>query len=435
MKQNFLKKFGFPIFNNSLFRSTGVYISSSFLNALVPFLMMPVLTRYLEPVDYGIVAMFTVMVRFVTPFTGLSMHGAVYRQYFELERKQMNIYVTNILLVLFSSSFIIGLIFWVFSGTLVTLTAIPGRWLGVVVLVSMTEFISQIRLSLWQVQVKPFCYGFFQNLKTVSNVGLSLFFVLIIGLSWRGRLWGIILSSIIFACISLFLFWKQRWLDFHLNSKYIKNALNFGIPMIPTAIKGAIMTTIDRLFITNMIDVGVTGLYTVGYQLSMAIHLLTASFNNAYVPWLFKRLKLDDINTKKKIVTFTYVYFASILTIALIWVFLAYLLLDFFVSPQYSGAKPFIFWLSMGFAFSGMHSMVVNYIYFAQKTARYGLISIVSVLLNIGLNFILILKNGAVGAAQATCITFFLTFLMTWWLSCKVHPMPWFFFLKGAGKR
>jgi O-antigen/teichoic acid export membrane protein len=101
------------------------------------------------------------------------------------------------------------------------------------------------------------------------------------------------------------------------------------------------------------------------------------------------------------------------------------------VGPEFAGAQPFIFWLSLGFAFSGMHSMVVNYIYFAQKTARYGLVSIMSVLFNVALNYFLILQNGAIGAAQATCITYLLTFLMTWRLSSQVHPMPWLFFLKG----
>ena len=270
-------------------------------------------------------------------------------------------------------------------------------------------------------------------MKTISNIGLSLFFVLIMGFSWQGRLLGIAMSSILFGIIAIVYFWHQKWLCFSFNPTYIKNALHFGIPMIPTAIKGAIMTTIDRLFITNMIGVAFTGLYTVGFQLSLPIHLLTASFNNAYVPWLFKRLKLNDANINRKIVKYTYIYFASIPAIALSWTLIAICLLKFVVGLSFAGARPYIVWLSLGFAFSGMHSMVVNYIYFAQKTARYGLVSIISVIINICLNYILILKHGAVGAAQATCITFFLTFLMTWWLSSRVYPMPWFSFWKKEG--
>ena len=42
------------------------------------------------------------------------------------------------------------------------------------------------------------------------------------------------------------------------------------------------------------------------------------------------------------------------------------------------------------------------------------------------LNYFLIKANGVIGAAQATTITFFVSFVLTWILSAKVYKMPWF---------
>lgn len=413
------------VLKGQLFRATGIYLVSSFLNALIPFLMMPVLTRYLTPVDYGIVTMFTVLVGFVSPFTGLSAHGAVYRQYFDLDREQMKIYVTNILAILLSSFCIVSVVFFVFSDQISKLSAVPQKWLPAVIIVSSVAFLSQILLSLWRLEIKPIAYGIYQNLYTLTNLGFSLFFVVALGFSWEGRVSGILISGVLFGVIALILLYRQNRLRFQLNLGYVKNALNFGIPMVPTALKGSLMVITDRLFITNMVGVGATGLYAAGYQLTMAIHLLTLSFNNAYVPWLFGKLKLDDKNMNKKIVRFTYVYFIGIIAIALLWALVAIWLLSFFVGPQFYGARVYVIWFSLGFAFSGMHSMVVNYIYYSQKTARYGLVSVMSIGINIVLNYVLISLNGAVGAAQAMCFTYLFTFLMTWWLSSRVHPMPW----------
>lgn len=420
-----------PILQVSFVRSTSIYIGSSFLNAIVPFLMMPVLTRFLTPSDYGIVAMFTMLVGFVAPFTGLSVHGAVYRQYFELQRSEMKIYIGNSLGILLCSTSISAMVVFVFSSKIVDLTNIPMSWIWAILLVSMSHFVCNILLAIWQVQVKPLWFGLFQNMRTLVNIVLSLVFVVGCNLSWQGRLWGIVITAVASGMIAFYLLNSLGWLQLEYNKNYVKNALSFGIPMIPTSLKDSMMAIVDKLFITNMIDLGATGLYSLGFQLSMALSLLTSSFNSAYVPWLFKKLKQDNIDTNKAIVRLTYAYFLTIVLIALIWTFLAGGILRFFAGPGFSGAKPFILWLSLGFAFSGMHSMVVNYIYFAQKTALYGLVSLMSVFLNIALNYFLITENGSIGAAQATCITYLLTFLMTWKLSSRVHPMPWFYFLKG----
>ncbi|GAI91605.1 unnamed protein product, partial [marine sediment metagenome] len=52
-------------------------------------------------------------------------------------------------------------------------------------------------------------------------------------------------------------------------------------------------------------------------------------------------------------------------------------------------------------------------------------ITLMSAVINIGLNYFLIKANGAIGAAQATTITFFISFILTWILSAKVYQMPW----------
>ena len=43
----------------------------------------------------------------------------------------------------------------------------------------------------------------------------------------------------------------------------------------------------------------------------------------------------------------------------------------------------------------------------------------------IGLLYVLTKANGAIGAAQASLVSFFMTFLLTWYLANKVYKMPW----------
>ena len=67
----------------SLLKTASVYTMSNILNALIPFFLMPVLTRYLTPVDYGITSMMQVMIGFLNPFIGLNLHGAIAVKYYK----------------------------------------------------------------------------------------------------------------------------------------------------------------------------------------------------------------------------------------------------------------------------------------------------------------------------------------------------------------
>ena len=49
-------------------KDVSIYTLASIINATIPFLLMPVLTRYLSPTDYGIIAIAQSIIGFLTPF-------------------------------------------------------------------------------------------------------------------------------------------------------------------------------------------------------------------------------------------------------------------------------------------------------------------------------------------------------------------------------
>jgi Na+-driven multidrug efflux pump len=99
--------------------------------------------------------------------------------------------------------------------------------------------------------------------------------------------------------------------------------------------------------------------------------------------------------------------------------------LKFFVSRNFYFAYKYVLWIALGYAFQGMYFMVVNYIFYVKKTYILAWVTFTSAGVNIVLNYFFIKANGAIGAAQATTITFFVQFIMVWILSAKVYKMPW----------
>jgi O-antigen/teichoic acid export membrane protein len=412
-------------FSSSLIRSTGVYTVSRLIGSAIPFLMLPVLTRYLAPTDYGILAMFAVLVGLVSPFVGLNINGAIGVKYFDKENIDLPNYIGNCFLLLTLSTVLVSVFIWLFADPISHISAFPKEWLWAVILISAGQFVIRSLMMLWQVENKPLKYGIFQNSQTFMNLSLSIILVVGLGKNWQGRLEAQIVTIAIFSLSGFFLLYKNGWLKFSYNRAYLKSALKFGLPLIPHEIGAMLIIQTDRMFITNMVGVSDTGIYTVGFQVAYVIELFTYSFNLAYSPWLYKKLSENDDGMKIRIVKLTYLYFVLILVFAIaVSLFLPWFL-SFFVGDAFQGASKFIIWFALGFAFSGMYYMVANYIFFSMKTSGLAWITFFTAMLNIVFNYFLIKQNGTVGAAQASALSFFISFVLTWVLSAKVYKMPW----------
>lgn len=413
------------ILRSSLLRSSAVYTTSSVVNAAIPFLVMPILTRYMTPTDYGIVSMMTVLVGLVSPFVGLNIHGAISVKYFDRTPHNLPRYIGNCFLLLFGSTLILSLLLWLFAGPISSLTAFPRQWLAVVILLSIGQFVTIVLLTLWQVRDNPYRYASFQILQTVMNVTLTLILVVAMHMDWRGRVLAQVISGIVVTAAGLVLLWRGGWIKLDYNLADMRHALKFGVPLIPHALGAILITQTDRIFITKMVGIADTGIYTVGFQLGMIIELLASSFNKAYVPWLYRRLGGIDLAGKQEIVKLTYLYFCGILLLALFLSLVAPWFLSFFVGKDFAGSARYTPWIALGFAFSGMYYMVANYVFYAGATHILAWVTLLTAAVNIVMNYVLIKINGAVGAAQASALAFFISFILTWALSSKVYPMPW----------
>lgn len=411
--------------SKGLMRSASIYTGSNILTSAIPFLLLPILTRVLTPADYGIVAMFGIMVSIFAAFTGLGALGAIEVRYFEQERIDLPRYVAGCLLILSVSTILVLFCTYLFNGVLESFSSVPGNWLLVAVLVAAMQFIILLRLSLWQVSKQAWKYGAMQIGQSALNAGLSLWFVLVVGLAWQGRTWGIAIASGIVLLIAATSLWLDGWIRWSISMDYIKNALRFGVPLIPHVLGGLLIAAVDRILVTNLLDVSQTGIYTVAMQIGMMLSLLTGAFNKAYAPWLFEHLKSRDDLQKIQIVRNTYLYFILLWVIAFSLGYLAPAILSVLVGEAFRAGAGVVAYVAAGFAFGGMYLMVTNYVFLAGATARLAFITLTSGLINVVATYFLISKYALAGAGYGFVISQAIMFLGTWYLANKVYPMPW----------
>ncbi|NNF70249.1 MAG: oligosaccharide flippase family protein [Acidimicrobiia bacterium] len=409
----------------SLLGGSSLYLVANVTNAAIPFLLLPILTRELTTAEYGIYAMYQVLVWLATPLVGISTHSAVARRYIDRDEMDFPRFVGSVFVIAAVSLAVVMAGVIVFGDAIFKVTDFPGRWLPAVVGVAAFQFSLLVLLSIWRMQNRPAIYGVTLVARTALYFGLSIVFVVALAWGWQGVVVGQLIAFATFAVVAFVVLVRAGLLVPSFSWPDAKTAIAFGAPLIPHAVASWVLFATDRLFITNMIGTAELGIYAAGYQIANVVGVLQNSFNQAWVPWFYARLREGDSDVDRSVVRITYAYFVALLAVVGVVTLLAPVVVPWIVGPDFAGAEQFVGWIALGFGFNGMYKMASNYFFYVERTVFLGASTVLAAILNVFLNWALIRANGSLGAAQATAASLFVSFLIVWAVAARIHRMPW----------
>ncbi|WP_368869588.1 lipopolysaccharide biosynthesis protein [Proteus terrae] len=415
-----------------LLKGASVYLISNILNSAIPFLLLPILTRYLSTEEYGKIAMFQIFLAGIGTLIGCNTISAISRKYFD-DRKndnELKKYNNSCLFILFISSIFIFIIVSIFINQLSSFLSIPPKWVFIAIIISTINYIISLRLIQWQVRGEAKKFGILQLSNSSTNITLSLVLIIIFNQGAQGRIDAQFIASILFFILSAFLLIKGNLISPIPKPTYslVKDALSYSIPLLPHTIGVFFISFIDRFIINKEMGLGEAGIYMVAVQLSSTIAIIFNSLYQAYIPWLFDRLKKDDENEKLKIVKYTYLFFIFLIFSSLIIFIISPIIVKFLVGEQYHSITNIIGWLCIGQIFGGMYLIMSGYIYYSKKTSRLALITISSGITNVLLLIVFVPIYGLIGAAISFSFVKIVQFIAVYLSSIKCVNMPWFNF-------
>lgn len=416
------------IFRKQIFQNTLIFSGSSILNRAIPFVLAPIITRYLAPEDYGTVGLFISLLGVLIVFTGVNTNGFIAIKFFNVDRNYLKLLIGNIMMILIASSLVLLAFMLVFSEWFSGYFELPFEWIIIGLLCSIAMFITNVNLVLWQLEKKARNYATYTIIETICNVGLSLFLIIVYQMTWEGRLLGIAVSLVLFGLISFFIIYLRGYMTLRFSKLMLSEALAFGLPMVPYNLSGWLRTGVNIVIITNIIGSGVAGMYNLGSQFSLIVFFVGNGFTLALSPVIYEKLANINEAENLKLVRLNYVFFIGIITLAAAVSLLAPVIIETFFDERYHGSTPFIPWLSFAFAFFSMYFTVVNYMFHYKKTVILSVFAIISGLINLGLCYLLVERVGAIGAAQASLVSFCFMFVIVLLYTNRIHPLPWFQF-------
>ncbi len=406
-------------------KSAGIYGLTSALNGGVQFLLVPVLTRHMVPRDYGIAAIFITVTLFLGAFTGLSVQSAINVRYFEQDRYDFRKYVAACLWILLVSTLVVAVLTLLLPASVEAALGLSPGLLALAALCSGAQFLINVRLTLWQVEFRAGRYASFQLATTALNVTLTILLVVTFSGGWSGR---VIAQASAMLGSGAFALWGLARAGYVKNlpsREYIRDALRFGVPLIPHTIGGLLIALADRLVIVSILGLDAAGIYASGAQIGMVMGMAADAVNRAYNPWLLSQLKQAEHESKQHLVRLTYLYFLALLSCVAVYAALAPWLFEYVVGSRYLSAYSISIWVALGGAFQAMYYMVALYIVYAGKTHYLAGVTLTGGLLNLPLTIALVSEFGTLGAAYAYAATQALFFAATWVMSQRSFPMPW----------
>lgn len=409
-----------------LLKGFSIYFGTSIINKALPFFLLPVLTRYLSPAEYGILVMYQVIISFALPFVGMNMQNNITRNFFNKSQEYLAKLIFNLMIVLIATStiaIVIIAVFFYFGGTVFT---IPDRWVYVLPVLAMMNMINEFNLTIFRNQQRALTFGLYEILKTLLDFSVTLLLVIIYLKGWEGRVGGILVSSLVLGILGLIRLWKDRLVLFKVDFLQIREILIISLPLIPLTLGNMIISMSDRFFIERMVGMDALGIYSIGYQFGMAMLLLLTAFNRSWSPWMYQKLSNINAEDKVKIIKATYIYAILVFLLAAGVTLVSYLLIPLMTTKSFYGATTFVGWVAFGYAFHGLYTMIFPYFIHVGKTSFLAFITFLTALFCLSANYFLIKLNGTVGAAQAMLLSYIFMFICAWWYANKIFPMPWF---------
>lgn len=408
-----------------IIKNSSIYLGSSIINKMIPFLLLPIMTKYLSPEEYGILSIYLILISFYSAFIGMAIQTNISKNFFKLSKENLSLLVGNILIIL-TTTFIICLILTYFITFFFdNVFSIPSKWILAIPFISVMMMINEINTTILRNEQRVYMFGLFEISNTLIKMSLTVLFLVVFSLSWYSQVIGTLIGTIVFFFIGLLYMKKRDYISMDFNKEKIKSILNISLPLIPHVLGGIVIAMSDRLFIEKMVSLEAVGIYSVGYMFGMVVMLFSDAFIKAWGPWFYKNLKNPTDEKKRKIVKYSYIYIIGIFVLAVLISLVAELIVPYFVDEKFYNAKEFILWIALGYAVHGVYKIFFPYLVHISRTSFLAFSTLTAAIINLLLNYFFIKYYGAIGAAYSTIVSFSVSAILVFWYQNKNYYMPW----------
>lgn len=399
-----MKRFLAKLSSGGLVGPAAIYIVAAVANAAIPFLLLPLIARWLGPADFGVIGSFVAIVNVLILVVGLNAYGFVSVGYFRDGPESLPRTVTAAVTIIILASAVVGLAIWVGAGMFERLTEINRGWLWTLLGAATGQAIVAVGLTVAQTLRRPLIYGAFQIGYGFMLGALALVLVGALGMGWPGRALAQALAAIGVAGAALVWFRTTGRIFLAIDGADIRRVLGFGMPLLPHSLAAVAMGSMDRLALNGNFQPAVIGYYFLALQLASVFTALAAAINQAWVPWLYERLKRNDADAWSEIGRSVRVGGALLFAGAAAMALLAGPLVSIVGGDGYAPATVPLRLLAFYAGCQAWYTLMSAFLFYAERSRLLSTLTVATATLQ-GVLIVAMVPWGATGVATALLIS------------------------------
>lgn len=379
------------------------YLIANIIGMAVSLVALPILTNLLSTAEMGIATSFTTLKNIITIIILLAMYISIDKMYISIKNiNERYKYLSSIYIFSSISAILIYILYFVLKKNL---NSILGFDTGMITLMfGMCILINGCTLMVadWNFCNKAkntFLYNLFVS--PVSQILSIILVVILPSHKYLGRIIGVDFFNIVLGIICGFIILRRGRMT--IKKEYVRESLQISLPMIPHLLSQIFLSSCDLLMIKSMTGESNAGIYSVAYTIANILYTISLQIFKPWSPWVYRRIENGETDSIKE---------NSKMIMHIVWIFCIGIftispeLIKLVINPEYAEASVIVAPICLGIFFQMMYTFFYDIEYYHKKNKQIALFSVITAIINIGLNYIGIRIWGYQAAAYTTIISY-----------------------------
>lgn len=416
---------------------TAIYGLSSILGRFLNYLLVPLHTMKgvgFEPEQYGVITELYAYVAFLVVLLTYGMETAFFRFVTREGANKAKVFSTAAISLLATSLGFI-LLMWLFSGQIASGIQYPEHseyvlWFG---LILGFDAITAIPMAQLRVNEKPLHFALVNLANVGVNVGLNVFFLLVLLPSYPEIGVGFVfLANLAGSAVRLLLLLPAfRGLRAGFDPQLLKPMLLYAGPLLIAGFAGIVNETFDRVLLKWLLiplhgkeyTMEQLGIYGACYKISIVMNLFVQAYRYAAEPFFFNKEKDAD---SRQVYARLMNVFVAVLCVIFLSVVLFLDVFKYFVPNQaYWPGLAVVPILLLANLCLGLYYSLSAWYKLSGKTSFGAYMTLVGAIITVVLNVLWIPTLGFVGSAWATLACYASIAVLSWFFGQRYYPIPY----------
>jgi O-antigen/teichoic acid export membrane protein len=197
----------------------------------------------------------------------------------------------------------------------------------------------------------------------------------------------------------------------------------FGLPTMPAELSLYSLNFIDRIIIARTVGLAQVGLYALAVKFAQAMQVLARGLQLAWPPLAYS---IRDDDEARRVYSMIFTWFAAALAFAASGLWLeSRWIVRLLAAPEYFPSYQAIGLLATGI---GLYALYLAMVVILGRTGRTEFsfpATIAAVVVNVGLNLLLVPSQGIVGAGLALVASYVVVLVLMYVLTQRLFPVPY----------